>query len=285
MENTPNHAAQGPAPMSLRQPVTTEERERLLRCEATIERGERHLLSEGQALRQIREQRLYRADFKTFENYCRNRWDFSRQHATRLIDFADVIDDLSVTFGDKLPQRESHARALVGLTSEQRRKLWAECLEGGKKMKAADISKAAARMQMSPHNGDSVHGKSMPAKLLTPLRWYGAKKKLGGRIASIFPAHELYVELFAGSAAVLFAKEPSKNEIINDVDGDVVHLFKMMREKGKELQSLLRVTPHSRDEHQWCKDNPDSADPVERARRFGSGAANLMARSLTTVGQ
>src|SRR5690349_20416000 len=95
------------------------EQRQLTDAEAVIAAAQRHRLAEARALWSIRDGRLYRATHPTFEAYCRERWGFSRQHAHRLIDHATVADAVS-PIGD-VPERESHARPLVGLTPDQQR--------------------------------------------------------------------------------------------------------------------------------------------------------------------
>ena len=100
----------------------------------------------------------------------------------------------------------------------------------------------------------------------TILRWPGAKWRIADWIISQFPAHEVYVEPFFGSGAVFFRKPPSGTETINDIDGDVVNLFKVVRDDAENLCRAVEITPYSRQEYQLSHDI--AADPVERARRF-----------------
>jgi DNA adenine methylase len=68
-----------------------------------------------------------------------------------------------------------------------------------------------------------------------------------------------------GAASVLFRKPPSNVEVINDVHGDVVNFFRVLRENYKELQEKLKFTPYSREEYYSCIEKTDC--PIERARR------------------
>lgn len=88
------------------------ESERLGRLEATIESGLQTFHEVGSALLEIRDSRLYRAEFSTFEDYCRDRWDMSRPRAYQLIDAAQVVASLSTNVDTPAPSREGHARAL-----------------------------------------------------------------------------------------------------------------------------------------------------------------------------
>jgi len=65
---------------------------------------------------------LYRADYGTFEDYCRDRWKMSRPHAYRMIDAAKVVENLS-PIGDT-PPNEAQTRELARLAPEQQRKVW-----------------------------------------------------------------------------------------------------------------------------------------------------------------
>lgn len=102
-----------------------------------------------------------------------------------------------------------------------------------------------------------------------PFAYFGGKGRLAPWIASLLPPHTVYVEPFAGSAAVLFAKQPSTHEILNDVDGDVVNFFRVLRERCDELELACRLTPYARDEYMAHRTAADEVvDDVERARRW-----------------
>lgn len=99
------------------------------------------------------------------------------------------------------------------------------------------------------------------------LRWHGGKWILAPWIIEHFPSHQVYVEPFGGAGSVLMRKPRSYAEIYNDLDGDVVNLFRVLRsERGSELISALRYTPFAREEFDGAYE--PSVDPVERARRL-----------------
>jgi DNA adenine methylase len=99
------------------------------------------------------------------------------------------------------------------------------------------------------------------------LHYHGAKYRIAPRIIEHFPAHRIYVEPFGGGAGVLLKKERSFAEVYNDLDGDVVNVFRVMRdpETAERLVHLIELTPWSRDEFRGAYEV--CADPVERARR------------------
>lgn len=98
------------------------------------------------------------------------------------------------------------------------------------------------------------------------LRWYGGKWRIAPWIISHFPAHKVYVEPFGGAASVLLQKPPAITDVWNDLDDDVVSLFRVLRERPEALGDLLRLTPFARSEYRSLYERTD--DPIERARRF-----------------
>lgn len=101
------------------------------------------------------------------------------------------------------------------------------------------------------------------------FRYPGSKWGLADWIISHFPPDYeklVYVEPFAGSGAVFFNKRPGAVETINDLDGDVVNLFSVLRERPEELKRQLALTPYSREEYNRAFEPCE--DPLEKARRF-----------------
>lgn len=84
----------------------------------------------------------------------------------------------------------------------------------------------------------------------------------------MFPEHTHYVEPYAGGLSVLLAKPPSRLETVNDLDGDIVHFWRMLRDRPDELVRACALTPHSRSERAKAMDRPDDLDDLERARRI-----------------
>lgn len=110
------------------------------------------------------------------------------------------------------------------------------------------------------------------------FRYPGSKWGLAQWIISHFPEEYekmVYLEPFAGSGAVFFNKNPGVCETINDIDSDIVNLFRVLREQPNELKHALSLTPYSREEY----DNSflPCEDPLERARRY-------MVRSTQAIG-
>lgn len=122
----------------------------------------------------------------------------------------------------------------------------------------------------------------MTAALTRPaVRWFGGKWKLAPWIISHFGEHRCYVEPFGGGASVLLRKAPSYAEVYNDLDGDIVNLFRVLRgNMAADLVRMVELTPFAREE--FAAADLSAADPVERARQmlirsfmgFGSNAHN-----------
>lgn len=104
------------------------ETNRLTELETVIERGLQTFVDVGTALLEIRDSRLYRNDYSTFEEYCRDRWGWERRHAYRLIDAATVVENVSL--GTQIvPTSERQARPLTQLPPDQQREAWAIALD------------------------------------------------------------------------------------------------------------------------------------------------------------
>ncbi|MGM0825672.1 MAG: DNA adenine methylase [Pseudomonadota bacterium] len=122
------------------------------------------------------------------------------------------------------------------------------------------------------------------SKLPPVLRYHGGKWKMAEWILAHFPlatAYDTYVEPFGGSASVLMRKPRSEYEVYNDLDGEIVNVFRVLQDDAQRdrLTELLHLTPYARAEFELSYQHTD--DPVELARRtifrafsgFGSAAA------------
>lgn len=101
------------------------------------------------------------------------------------------------------------------------------------------------------------------------LKYPGSKWQLADWIVSLMPAHKSYLEPFFGSGAVFFTKPRSRIETINDLDGEIVNLFRVIRDQPEALERRIALTPFSRSEFEYAwelKGDADTVDPVERAR-------------------
>lgn len=100
------------------------------------------------------------------------------------------------------------------------------------------------------------------------LNYPGAKWGLAQQIVYMMPQHRSYLEPFFGSGAVLFNKPPSAIETVNDIDGDIVNFFRVLREFPDELAEMISLTPYAREVFDDAHENRGGTDPLDRAYRF-----------------
>lgn len=109
-----------------------------------------------------------------------------------------------------------------------------------------------------------------------PISYYGGKQKLAAKLVPLILKHTVYVDPFAGGAALMFAKPwpmvtntALYREVINDIDQNLVNFYRVLRDKemGPELIRRLELTPYSCAEHRMAKDilAGTSGDPIDRA--------------------
>jgi DNA adenine methylase len=105
--------------------------------------------------------------------------------------------------------------------------------------------------------------------MVGPLAYIGGKNRLANQIISLFPDHTTYVEAFAGGAQVFFHKEPSKVEVLNDLDFEIVNFFRVCQHHYQELVRYLNYCLISR---RWygllANEHPASLTDIQRAGRF-----------------
>jgi len=97
------------------------------------------------------------------------------------------------------------------------------------------------------------------------LRYFGGKWRIAPWILSHLSPHRVYVEPYGGGASILLRKPRSYGEIYNDLDGEIVNLFRVVRDHGKELSRVVLLTPFAREE--FAGSYEPSEDPIEQARR------------------
>ncbi len=110
--------------------------------------------------------------------------------------------------------------------------------------------------------------KKIKVLLRPPLTYYGGKQQLCKTILELIPEHDLYCEPFCGGAAVFFGKGPSKVEVINDTNKEVINFYKVVQDDFVSLEKMVRITLHSRLQHNdaWVVfNNPHMFNEIKRA--------------------
>lgn len=129
--------------------LVLEEKCELVELETIISAGLANFICVGQALMRVRDRRLYRDRFQTFEVYCRERWDLSYCHAHRLTVAAEIA--VSLPRGNLIPATEKQVRPLGPLPPEKRPAVWAAAVAetGGAQPRARRVAELAARARAS----------------------------------------------------------------------------------------------------------------------------------------
>lgn len=117
-----------------------------------------------------------------------------------------------------------------------------------------------------------------------PFAYFGGKTRLAPWIVSMMPPHRVYVEPFAGSAAVLFAKPRCQHEVLNDASRNVINFFRVLRDCPDELERAVALTPYARNEWEDCEQFDVGDDQVERARRWWVRSTQGFGQSVVKTG-
>lgn len=106
--------------------------------------------------------------------------------------------------------------------------------------------------------------------MATPIvPWIGGKSRLAKHILPLFPQHACYVEPFCGAAALFFLKEPAKAEVLNDINGELVNLYRVVKHHLEELLRQFKWALTSRQMFKWLQATPvEPLTAVQRAARF-----------------
>ncbi|MCG0455014.1 DNA adenine methylase [Enterobacter cloacae complex sp. ECC445] len=109
----------------------------------------------------------------------------------------------------------------------------------------------------------------MKEQSLPIVPWIGGKRRLAKHILPLFPAHTCYVEPFCGAAALYFLKAPSTIEVINDINGELVNLYRVVKHHLEEFVRQFKWALVSRQIYKWLQDTPeDTLTDIQRAARF-----------------
>ncbi|EBH4418289.1 DNA adenine methylase [Salmonella enterica] len=101
------------------------------------------------------------------------------------------------------------------------------------------------------------------------IPWVGGKRKLARRLLPLFPAHICYVEPFCGGAAIFFMKTPSKAEVLNDINGDIINLYRIIQNHPEEFIKQFKWALTSREIFKWLNETPpEILTDIQRAARF-----------------
>jgi DNA adenine methylase len=99
--------------------------------------------------------------------------------------------------------------------------------------------------------------------------WIGGKRRLADHLIPRFPKHECYVEVFAGGAALYFLRPPASVEVINDINGDLINLYRVVQHHLEEFVRQFKWALTSRQVFKWLQETvPETLTDIQRAARF-----------------
>ena len=102
------------------------------------------------------------------------------------------------------------------------------------------------------------------------IPWVGGKRRLADRLIPLFPPHQCYVEVFAGGAALYFLRPmPAETEVLNDINGELVNLYRCLQHHLEEFVRQFKWALSSRQVFEWEKSKrPETLTDIQRAARF-----------------
>lgn len=121
---------------------------------------------------------------------------------------------------------------------------------------------------MTPLEVGERHALPLPLNTRAALRYFGGKASLAPWIIGHFPPHEVYVEPYCGGASCFQQKAPAKVEVLNDLDGEVVAFWRVLRDRPDDFIRAIECTPFARAEVQQAFAKEDPGNDFERARRL-----------------
>jgi DNA adenine methylase len=101
------------------------------------------------------------------------------------------------------------------------------------------------------------------------IPWLGGKRRLADTLINRFPDHSCYVEVFAGGAALYFLRHPAEVEVINDINGELVNLYRVVKNHLEEFVRQFKWALSSREAFKWTQQTPPhTMTDIQRAARF-----------------
>jgi hypothetical protein len=139
----------------LSESLTDSERDRYIELNAMIAQGMDAFVEVGLAILEVRDSKLYREEFATFEDYCKVRWSFTARRATQLVSSVQVVKGLAQEGVTDLPRTDAQAMPLVSVPKGKRAEVWQEAQEtakkeGRKSPRRQDVAKAASKVTGKP---------------------------------------------------------------------------------------------------------------------------------------
>jgi hypothetical protein len=153
---------------------------KLTQLEDVLATAQRWQVEAAKALVEIRDKKLYRAEYSSFEKYAQGRWSYEKTYLYFLCQWGETVENLS-TIVETIPTRGSHARPLYGLSPKDQRRAWKSVLKETDEPTARDVEKVAKEYRSSI--GRTGIGSGTGA-----LVYYGSKALLAPQIIAEMPS-------------------------------------------------------------------------------------------------
>jgi hypothetical protein len=229
--------APSPTDPALNTPLTDDESRRLEEREATIERGLDTFYAVGSALCDIRDERLYRGTYTTFEAYCCERWGMTRGRANQLIRACAVVGDLDTTVSK--PENEAQVRPLVMLDPPRRREAWSRAVSRAPEGKptAKQVEEAVRAVETAGDETASARTGAAPSGQPSP------PQRPDGRSAERGPDPDL--PAFALEFLSRYSEGDAPEEITKGWEDDRIYrLFAALSELSAQMRDIDRELRH-----------------------------------------
>lgn len=127
----------------------------------------------------------------------------------------------------------------------------------------------APPLDVEPEESIGRNGNAQETVMMSLIPWMGGKRRLADVILPRFPQHTCYVEPFAGGAALFFLKQPSEVEVLNDINGELVNLYRVVKHHLEEFVRQFKWALSSRQCYEWEQMKPpETMTDIQRAARF-----------------
>lgn len=207
--------------------LTVSEAERLDACEQVIERGLATFVDVGAALLEVRDSRLYRMAYPTFEAYCAERWNMVASRARQLIAAANTVGNL-LTVTTVTPANEAQARELMGLSPEAQREVWQAAVET-----APDGKITAVHVRALARISEALSAAPDPVREV--VERYGVAD--ADTISELTRLHKQKAETFAEVAASGWI-QPGDEEAAVRIDAGALKVREALRDKAQTHRLL-----------------------------------------------
>lgn len=241
-------------------PLSTTEADELRSLETAIERGLQTFVEVGNALMTIRDSRLYRAEYRTFEEYCQQRWQLKQSRAYQMIDAAKVVGGLeSSTIVELLPTNEAQARPLTRLEPEEQVSVWQEVVQNFAEsgITANVVEQAVTRYQQQQQKAEfKAQRRAELDAIKTAVPAELAEATLDDRVVLYCAdAIEKMSELPESSVDAIITDPPYPKEYLPLYEGLAIQAARILKPNGSLVvmsgqyylpEILALMTPHIR---------------------------------------